>query len=45
MVLVLLLRWVLARENAIRDTEQRDDSYDDMYVTQNLPDGTMVKSM
>jgi len=42
-VLILLLRWVLKRENTRRDAEQRDDSYDDVYITQRLSDGTTVE--
>ncbi|KDR66872.1 hypothetical protein GALMADRAFT_232281 [Galerina marginata CBS 339.88] len=41
--LILLLRFMLDRENKRRDGEQRDDSYDDVYLTQESTDGVMTE--
>jgi ACS family allantoate permease-like MFS transporter len=38
--LILLLRFMLAAENKRRDAEKRDDTYDDVYVSQELANGT-----
>lgn len=42
-VLILLLRFMLDRENKRRDAEKRDDSYDDVYLTQEYSDGTKTE--
>ncbi|KAF9564419.1 MFS general substrate transporter [Agrocybe pediades] len=42
-ILLLILRFMLHRENQKRDAEKRDDSYDDVYVIQELPDGSKVE--
>ncbi|KDR73634.1 hypothetical protein GALMADRAFT_251402 [Galerina marginata CBS 339.88] len=42
-VLILLLRFMLQRENKRRDAEQRDDSYDDVYLTRSSTDGTKTE--
>lgn len=39
-LLLLFLRWVLAAENKRRDALPRDETYDDVYLTQINPDGT-----
>ncbi|KAF8969716.1 major facilitator superfamily domain-containing protein [Flammula alnicola] len=39
-ILILLLRFMLQSENKRRDAEQRDDTYDDVYLKQELADGT-----
>jgi hypothetical protein len=41
--LILLLRFMLDRENKKRNVEQRDDSYDDVYITQESLDGTKTQ--
>ncbi|KAF5315827.1 hypothetical protein D9611_004986 [Ephemerocybe angulata] len=43
-VLVFVLRTLLARENARRDAETRDETYDDVYVLTEKPDGTKVET-
>ncbi|KJA18418.1 hypothetical protein HYPSUDRAFT_218219 [Hypholoma sublateritium FD-334 SS-4] len=40
--LILLLRYLLSAENKRRNAEQRDDTYDDVYIKEQLPDGTIV---
>jgi hypothetical protein len=42
-VLILALRFMLHSENKRRETEKKDDSYDDIYITQELPDGTKTE--
>ncbi|KAF8197567.1 major facilitator superfamily domain-containing protein [Pholiota molesta] len=42
-VLILLLRFMLRSENKRRDTERRDDSYDEVYIKEELADGTINK--
>ncbi|KAF6763855.1 major facilitator superfamily domain-containing protein [Ephemerocybe angulata] len=43
-VLIFILRTLLARENARRDAETRDETYDDVYVLTEKPDGTKVET-
>lgn len=38
-VLLLLIRWYLVNENAKRDHEPHDATYDDVYVTRASKDG------
>ena len=38
-----MLRFILSSENKRRDVEQRDDSYDDIYVKEQLADGTQTE--
>ena len=38
-ILILTLRYVLYFENKRRDGEQRDETYDDVYLTQETEDG------
>ena len=40
--LILLLRYLLSAENKRRDAEERDDTYDNVYIKEQLPDGTIV---
>ncbi|KAF9014075.1 MFS general substrate transporter [Cyathus striatus] len=42
-ILLLILRFMLARENKRRETEKRDDTYNEVYITQTLPDGSTVE--
>ncbi|KAF8954615.1 major facilitator superfamily domain-containing protein [Flammula alnicola] len=42
-ILILLLRFMLQSENKRRDAEQRDDTYDDVYLKQELADGTKTE--
>ncbi|KAG6828115.1 hypothetical protein H0H87_002927 [Tephrocybe sp. NHM501043] len=42
MVLILILRWLLARENMIRDNEPIDTTYDDVYIERTV-DGMTEK--
>ena len=42
-VTILVLRFTLARENNKRDREQRDDTYDDVYIRKELSDGTITE--
>lgn len=42
-LLFLVLRFMLAAENKRRDAAQRDDSYDDVYLTHVDEDGTTVE--
>ncbi|KAF8912083.1 major facilitator superfamily domain-containing protein [Gymnopilus junonius] len=42
-LLILLLRFMLDRENKRRDAEKRDDSYDDVYLAQEKQDGTKAE--
>ncbi|KAM6500306.1 Major facilitator superfamily domain containing protein [Amanita muscaria] len=41
-MLLVLLSFILSRENKRRDREQRDETYDDAYVKKKSPDGTVV---
>ncbi|KZT39708.1 MFS general substrate transporter [Sistotremastrum suecicum HHB10207 ss-3] len=41
--ILLAIRRLLKNENTRRDTESRDDSYDETYVEQKLDDGTTVE--
>ena len=38
-ILILGLRYMLHSENKRRDGEQRDETYDDVYITQETEDG------
>ncbi|KAH9483910.1 putative transporter PB10D8.01 [Psilocybe cubensis] len=42
-VLILTLRFMLYSENKRRDAEKRDESYDNIYLTQELADGTQTE--
>ncbi|OSD00722.1 MFS general substrate transporter [Trametes coccinea BRFM310] len=42
-VLLLIIRYLLARENKKRDAEPADDKYDDVYIEVVLPDGTRTE--
>ncbi|OBZ75992.1 putative transporter PB10D8.01 [Grifola frondosa] len=42
-ILLLVLRFYLARENAKRDREEHDSAYDDVYITQENEDGTTTE--
>ncbi|KAF8891290.1 major facilitator superfamily domain-containing protein [Infundibulicybe gibba] len=42
-VIILILRALYARENKKRDAEQRDDTYDNVYLTHVELDGTTVE--
>ena len=39
-LLILLLRFMLAAENRRRDAEKRDDTFDDIYLSKELSDGS-----
>ena len=39
----LVLRWMLVRENALRDKEEYDSTYDDLYVEHVTPEGGSVR--
>jgi len=39
----LVLRWILARENGLRDKEEYDSTYDDLYVEHITPEGGSVR--
>ena len=39
----LVLRWILVRENALRDKEEYDSTYDDVYVEHLTPEGKKVE--
>jgi hypothetical protein len=41
--LILVLRTMLARENARREKEERDETYDDVYIQREKDDGTKVE--
>ncbi|KZT03194.1 MFS general substrate transporter [Laetiporus sulphureus 93-53] len=43
MFILLIIRFLLARENRRRDMEERDTTYDDVYIEVLLPDGTHVE--
>ena len=43
LLLILLLRFMLARENRRRETEQKDERHDVVFIIQELADGTMVE--
>lgn len=43
MGLLLIIRWMLARENRRRDAETKDTAYDDAFVEIMLADGTRVE--
>lgn len=43
MVLLLVIRWILARENRRRDREPKDTAYDDVFIGIMLADGTRVE--
>ncbi|KAF9653218.1 MFS general substrate transporter [Thelephora ganbajun] len=38
-----VLRWVLARENALRDREKHDSTYDNIYVEHTTPEGKKIE--
>ncbi|KAI0759893.1 major facilitator superfamily domain-containing protein [Irpex lacteus] len=42
-VLMLSIRWLLARENRLRDAEPVDETYDDVYIEVVTPDGKRVE--
>ena len=41
--ILLLIRFMLARENKLRDAEPADDKYEDVYIEVVLPDGTRTE--
>ncbi|EMD34999.1 hypothetical protein CERSUDRAFT_85745 [Gelatoporia subvermispora B] len=41
--LLLIIRWLLARENKRRDAEPLDDTYDDVYIEVITPEGKRVE--
>jgi hypothetical protein len=43
LLLVLLLRFMLARENKRRENQPRDERYDAVFIDQELADGTRVE--
>jgi len=43
LLLLLLLRFMLASENKRRETGQRDEGHDVVYIAQELPDGTRLE--
>ena len=43
MGLLLIIRWMLARENRRRDAESKDTAYDDVFIEIMLADGTRVE--
>ncbi len=40
---MLSIRWLLARENRLRDAEPVDETYDDVYIEVVTPDGKRVE--
>ncbi|CAA7271463.1 unnamed protein product [Cyclocybe aegerita] len=42
-MLMLLLRFMLTSENKRRDAEKRDDTYDDVYITEVTADGKTIE--
>lgn len=42
-LLILVLRTMLARENARREKEERDETYDDVYIQREKEDGSKVE--
>lgn len=42
-MLLLILRFMLAQENKRRDAEPRDDSYDNVYISQPNAQGKVVQ--
>ncbi|KAF9484670.1 MFS general substrate transporter [Pholiota conissans] len=42
-VLILTLRFMLRAENKRRDAEQRDDTFDNVYIKEELADGTKIE--
>ena len=43
MALLLIIRYVLSKENKRRDREQLDDSYDDVYIERIGKDGQVER--
>jgi hypothetical protein len=43
MALLLIIRYVLARENRLRDMEPPDETYNDVYVTKETADGRKIE--
>ena len=43
MSLLLIIRYVLSKENKRRDQEQLDDSYDDVYIERMGKDGQVER--
>ena len=43
MTLLLIIRYVLSKENKRRDQEQLDDSYDDVYIERIGKDGQVER--
>jgi hypothetical protein len=41
--LMLIIRFILARENKLRDAESKDDTYDDVYLKVITEDGKCVE--
>ena len=41
--MILVLRTMLARENARREKEERDETYDDVYIQREKEDGSKVE--
>jgi ACS family allantoate permease-like MFS transporter len=41
-IIPLVIRWILARENALRDKEEYDSTYDDIYIEHTTPEGKKV---
>ena len=42
-LLILILRFMLDRENKRREAEKAEDSYDDVYLAQEKQDGTKAE--
>ena len=42
-ILILILRVMLRAENKRRDAEQRDDTFDNVYIKEELADGTKIE--
>ncbi|KAF8687957.1 hypothetical protein AX14_003576 [Amanita brunnescens Koide BX004] len=43
-IIILILRFFLAHENNKRDKEERDYTYDDVYIKKELPDGSTIEA-
>jgi len=42
-IIPLILRWILARENALRDKEEYDSTYDNLCVEHITPEGKKIE--
>jgi len=42
-IIMLSIRWLLKRENEIRERETRDSQYDDMFIEEKMDDGSIVE--